>query len=127
MDGSLATFQYLEKSPKWDLEKPYYISGPLPPEQIQLRANLTFSYHAARVEDLRDSSHLTGVKDSVTFESHGFELRAWKSPVSLTMNEEAEDCTEKYMAEVAQWLKTRFAAELVVSYAYRVCLRDLSL
>jgi predicted component of type VI protein secretion system len=118
-----ATFQYLEKSPKWDSEKPYYISGPLPQEQLHLRSNLSFSFHSVDVKDLRSAGQLTGIKEHVTVESHGFELATWKSPVPLTLDNEAQDSTEPYMAEVAKWLKTRFEAEVVISYAYRVRVR----
>lgn len=123
---SLSLQQYLVDAPKtaaglkfladadvFEREKPYYYSGPLAPEQESQRTNLQFSEHKVCVTDVR------GFEDGIRFEQHGFEIRRHVTSIPLSLQAE-DDRTVEYMREMSSWLESRFDADLIACYAFRV-------
>lgn len=108
-------FSYIADSPKWNDEKPYYISGSLPKDQEHMRTNLEYAAHTLALHNLRGHEH------NLRMERNGFELVKYPPEVSLSLDAEDEDRTQDYLEATALWLEGRFQAEKVLCYAFRVC------
>lgn len=116
-DGAIVStgqFEYIADLQEYAYEKPYYFSGPIPEEQEHLRSNIKYVRHNVSLRDLR------GREQDLKLEQHGFEFPRLPTKLSLTIEENCMDESHAYMEEVAQWLKERLAAEMVLCYAYRV-------
>ena len=108
-------FSYIADSPKWNDEKPYYISGALSKEQEHMRTNLEYAAHTLALRNLRGHEH------NLKMERNGFELVKYPPEVILSLDTEDEDRTQDYLEATALWLERRFQAEKVLCYAFRVC------
>jgi hypothetical protein len=107
------SFDYLEKSARYDSEKPYYFSGPLDSDQEPARTNLAYTTHDnIQVRDLR------GKEQKLKLEAHGFQLIAHTPKTDLTDPDERE--VQNYLEEISSFIKDELNAELVLAYSYRV-------
>lgn len=113
---TLADFSYIQKSHLYDVEKPYYYSGPLPEDQEHLRTNIGFTTHTdIPTYDIRGREGMTNL------DTHGFEFRVVPTATNISEPVVREDeIAGAYMEEVAAWLKDKTAAELVLCYNCRV-------
>lgn len=109
-------FVYIANASKWESEKPYYISGPLAPQQEHLRTNLEYERDEQTVYDLREIK-----TNTPTIENDGFELVSYNCPVSVSLDTGEKDQTADYLVATSEWLQNRFGADRVLCYAYRVC------
>lgn len=107
-------FSYIADLPKWNEDKPYYISGPLPADQEHLRTNLEYAAHTPTLYNLR------GHEKHLKMERDGFELVYYPPEVRLSLDANAEDRTSEYLEATTSWLEKRFEAEKVLCYAFRV-------
>lgn len=107
-------FSYIADLPKWNEDKPYYISGPLPKDQEHMRTNLEYAAHTPTLHNLR------GHEQDLKMERDGFELVKYPPEVRLSLDADAEDKTQDYLEATTSWLENRFQAEKVLCYAFRV-------
>lgn len=107
-------FSYIADVPKWNEEKAYYISGPLPEESEHMRTNLEYEPHDPTIYNLR------GHEKDLKMERDGFELVHYPPEVRLSLDDGVEDRTEEYLEATTAWLEKRFKAEKVLCYAFRV-------
>ncbi|KAI9700144.1 MAG: hypothetical protein M1820_006926 [Bogoriella megaspora] len=107
-----ASFDYFKENEQTLVEKPYYFTGPLSPEQESLRTNFGFEKHRhVPAHDLRD------VLPSISLETHGLELDT--RPSSLLQNLGDKNVRDQYLLEVADYFKEKFLAENVICYDIR--------
>jgi len=107
------SFCCIKRCNKYNTEKPYFFSGPLPTDQEPHRTNL--EYENAPNVLLRD---LRGYEKCLNLDRHGFEFID-RGLLSTTQCKTEEDAHE-YMLGISEYTKSRFGAELVVCYDYSV-------
>ena len=110
---TVCSFDYLSRNKIYDIEKPYYFSGPLEKEQEKIRSNLTYTTHGnVQLRDLR------GFEEQLVLDVHGFQLLKHTPRVSLVSP--TEEQINNYLTESSAFLKEFLKAEAVISYNYRV-------
>ncbi|KAF1954825.1 hypothetical protein CC80DRAFT_475553 [Byssothecium circinans] len=98
--------------PKYEEEKPYYYSGELPPDKEQLRTNLQYDRHDnVKVYNVR------GHENDIKLVEDGFEFVHFTPSADVAGTKDA--AASAYMEELAQMLKEKFSAELVLCYTCR--------
>ncbi|KAF1983922.1 hypothetical protein K402DRAFT_294859, partial [Aulographum hederae CBS 113979] len=102
---------YLERSPAYEQEKPYYFSGSLLPSEEQKRSNLTWERHEASVRDLR------GLEAKLNLEEHGFEFFNHVPKANLTDPSDLD--VQTYLLEMTALITEKFKAELVLCFNYK--------
>jgi hypothetical protein len=109
-------FSYITNSELHDVEKPYYYSGPLDPDQERSRTNIEYISHGnIPAYDLRGHENLLSI------DKNGFEIRSMPTKVDISKPVDREDSiAEEYMEELSAWLKSTLDAELVLCYNLRV-------
>jgi hypothetical protein len=117
---TVAPLGYLETSDQWTKEKPYYISGPLPPEMEAKRSNIRYKDGLTKFYNLRGHEH------TLNMDEHGIEIHRVPSKVPVSLDFKAQDNTAAYMEETGKWLKDKFNAKAVLCYAYRYRTTDHS-
>ena len=105
------SFDYLEKTDRYQYQKPYYFSGPLNPEEEQSRTTYT-NHDGIEIRDIRAQAH------DLDLERHGFQLLAHTAKNDLT--DPGEEEVKDYLEEISSFIKNRLSAELVLVYNYRV-------
>jgi hypothetical protein len=107
----LGSFTFVKDDPKHLLEEPYEVVGLLPPEEEDMRTNLSYEVHEMPVFDIR--SRL----DILSLEIHQFEFsRQPDLPSSL----DTEEGLQGYILALLKLLKDRYQTEDVVMYNYAV-------
>lgn len=109
-------FSYIKISDHHSVEKPYYYSGPLPPDQEEPRTNTEFASHGNIT-----AYNIRGHEHEASLDQHGFEFRVVPTKVNISQPVDREEkFGEEYMEEVSAWLKNELQAELVLCYNCRV-------
>lgn len=109
LPSTSATFQYIQDSPRFQTENPYFYQGPLEPDEELSRTNVTFEAHSnVLVRDLRSVQKLVSLND------HGFELL--RHPSLLIHNLDEAGILDQYLQETNNMLERELNADVVICY-----------
>lgn len=105
---------YLKEDPEYDHEKPYYVSGNLPPESEPFRTNIQYETRGRLpVADLR------GNEDQLHLATHGFQyLDLPREIVELDVRGAHR---LDYIERVTSLVKTLLNATFALCYDCKVC------
>jgi hypothetical protein len=101
------------KAEKYESIKPYFFSGPLPPDQETLRTNLEYT----RRDDV-SMLDLRGLEHVLDIQQHGFQFL--KRPTAISTEKSEDEFIKSYMEETTLILKDQLNADIVLCYDYRV-------
>lgn len=106
-------FAFLQRLARYKLEKPYYCSIDLKPEEEHLRTNLEYEWQPVAVRDIRGSS------DELDLDRDGAQYLTHDTPFATERDGKAT--VEEYMKEHAQLVKDMLRANKCICYSWRVC------
>lgn len=104
------TIHFIAPLSKWETEKPFNLSWPLPYNQP--RTNSIYDRHKVQIADGR------GREGDFSLDIHGFAFA--RMPTGNTLHSREAIETE-YLAQVESWLKQFLGAEKVVAFDFAVC------
>jgi hypothetical protein len=111
-----ARLDFLSPLPKYNLEKPYYISHYLPGDRENYRTNLEYVSEVVHASDIR------GAEEKPDLDRSKFEFLRHKSAVQFTPDAQEEEVEKvhAYLKETVTWVKERLQADLCLAYSYVV-------
>ncbi|KAK1775514.1 hypothetical protein QBC45DRAFT_421917 [Copromyces sp. CBS 386.78] len=112
-----ASMHFLQRSSKYDTEKPYSLRFPAP--EGLAHSNVLSEEHQIQVESMRD-------RDDLTLETSSFELMPFKSPLSYEDFESKEKIEQGLLPALCQRLKSHLNAEHVIALDHSVRRRHKS-
>ena len=110
-DSVETSMYFLDKSPKYDTEKPYSLRFPPGPDLAQ--SNVLREEHTIRVDSMRD-------RDSLTLETSGFEVMPFPSPLSYEDFEDSDKIAHVFLPALCHKIKAHLLAQHVVALDFSV-------
>jgi hypothetical protein len=109
-----ADAEFILDLPLYRTEKPYYIAGPLHPENEKHRTNAVFEDKKVEFHDLRGNENLFSLKD------HGFEFTLDSNADIKMLNGLTEETVEMYAKDTVKLVKKLVGTDNCWCYAYKV-------
>lgn len=107
---TIGTLRFLANIDKWDEEKPFCLTLPLPPNQP--KSNVIFDEHVVVIHDTR------GQESQFDLDIHGFSF-ATLPPFSVDMSDKNRVETQ-YLRQMEEYIREKFEADIVHAFDYTV-------
>ncbi|KAI1087072.1 hypothetical protein F5B19DRAFT_476776 [Rostrohypoxylon terebratum] len=108
-----AKVDFIRDLPLYHTQKPYYLAGPLDPENEHLRTNAIFEQKSVVFHDLR------GHEGLFTLKKNGFEFMLDSGANVKALNELSEKTVEPYARDSVKLMKRLFNTDKCWCYAYK--------
>lgn len=102
--------KFIADHPKWETEKPFNLTLPLPPDQP--KTNSIYDSHDVQISDGR------GIADSSSLDVHGFAFA--ELPLSDASLKDQDAIETEYLPQMETSLKRLLGAERVCAFDYAV-------